>query len=247
MFLRTRWPSRVLRRIGRAGSGATGWMSCGGRGGAGLARSPSGQTSARTLHGAGLGRSSAGLGPLRRTWTTSITLLLPPPAPTFRGVLSTRRRSLCEDCAPGSSRRGKTRSASDMAFSDMAFHGCARSPFGAAGFGIAHSGARAPSACCDCLQERRRRSTSSPRRERGRPARVLASRTRRRACRAGLGVGARRNSPGRGLGRASQPRMGFRRKSIRSPWLVSSAIARPTAIMGATAASIFCSGRCLAG
>ena len=34
---------------------------------------------------------------------------------------------------------------------------------------------------------------------------------------------------------------------MRSPSPVSSAMARPTAIISATAASIFCSGRCLAG
>ena len=133
--------------VGRAGLGATGWMPRGGRGDGGLARKPSGQTPARTLQGVGRGRSSTGLGPLRRTWTTSTTLLLPPPAAPFRGVLSTRRRSLGVDCAPVSSRRGKTRSASDMVF-----HGNARSPSGATGFGIVHSGARAPNAWCDCLR-----------------------------------------------------------------------------------------------
>ena len=44
-----------------------------------------------------------------------------------------------------------------------------------------------------------------------------------------------------------QAMRGLRRKSVRSPSLVSSAMARPTAIISATAASIFCSGRCLAG
>jgi hypothetical protein len=107
--------------VGCAGSGATGWRSCGGRGDAGLARKPSGQTSARTLHGAGRGRSSTGLGPLRRTWTTSTTLLLPPAAPFLRRALSTRRCSRCEDCAPSSSLlRGNTRSSSDMTFHENA-------------------------------------------------------------------------------------------------------------------------------
>ena len=125
--------------VGCAGSGADGWMSCGGRDDAGLARNPSGQTSARTLHGAERGRSSTGPGPLRRTWTTSTTLLLPPAAPFLRRALSTRRCSRCEDCAPSSSlRRGNTRSSSDMTFHENArlprrrrLRRCARGRMGA--------------------------------------------------------------------------------------------------------------------
>ena len=46
---------------------------------------------------------------------------------------------------------------------------------------------------------------------------------------------------------AGQAMTGFRRKPSRSHSFVSSAMARPTAIMSATAASILRSGRCLAG
>jgi hypothetical protein len=155
--------------VGCAGSGATGWRSCGGRGDAGLARKPSGQTSARTLHGAGRGRSSTGLGPLRRTWTTSTTLLLPPTAPLLRRALSTRRCSLCEDCAPRSFRRGNTRSASDMTF-----HEYARLP--------RRRRLRRCSRDCnstECVRrlltpKPRHRWASSPSGKRGRPAQVRA-------------------------------------------------------------------------
>jgi hypothetical protein len=226
--------------VGCAGSGAAGWMSCGGRDGAGLARNPSGQTSARTLRGAGRGRSSTGLGPLRRTWTTSTTLLLPPPAPPLRGVLSTRRCPLCEDCAPRSFRRGKTRSASDMTF-----HDCARPPFGAAGFDVARTAAWAPGAGYGCLHE-------------GAPPIGVQPESRTRSSRASSGgKGVVRAEPGSESGYggprrctddpAGQVMRGSRRKSSRSPSFVSSAMARPTAIMSATAASVFCSGRCLAG
>ena len=46
---------------------------------------------------------------------------------------------------------------------------------------------------------------------------------------------------------SQQAMRGLRRKSVRSPSLASSAMARPTAINSATAPSIFCSGRWLAG
>jgi hypothetical protein len=130
----------MTRTVGRAGPGAAGWMSGGGRGEAGLVRNPSGQTSARTLHGAERGRSSTGVGPLRRTWTTSTTLLLPPAAPLLRRVLSTRRCSLCEDCAPSSFRPGKTRSTSNMTFHENALLPRA------AGFDVVRGGAWARSA-----------------------------------------------------------------------------------------------------
>ena len=175
--------------VGRAGLGATGWMPRGGRGDGGLARKPSGQTPARTLQGVGRGRSSTGLGPLRRTWTTSTTLLLPPPAPLFRGVLSTRRRSLCVGCAPDSSGRGKTRSASDMAF-----HGCARSPCGTAGSDVVRPGAWAPSACHGHSHG------AAP--SIGRPARAANAAVPRGFWRAGRAVV--RAEPGSGHGRARQ-------------------------------------------
>ena len=160
--------------VGCAGSGATGRMSCGGRGEAGLARNPSGQTAARTLRGAGRGRSSTGLGPLRRTWTTSTTLLLLPAAPLLRRALSTRRCSLCEDWAPSSFRRGKTRSASDMTFHEKCLS--------AAGFDVARAAARARSADHNASTKPRHRLASGPVRKRGRAARVRGE--SRRACEA---------------------------------------------------------------
>jgi hypothetical protein len=94
--------------VGHAGSGARRRVSCGGRGGADLARDPSGHVSARTFRGAGRGRPSVGLGLPRRTWTTSTTLLLVPPNPLLRGAVSMRRLSPDEVCAPCSSRRGNS-------------------------------------------------------------------------------------------------------------------------------------------
>ncbi len=168
--------------VGCAGSGAAGWMSCGGRGDAGLARNPSGQTSARTLRGAGRGRSSTGLGPLRRTWTTSTTLLLPPAAPLLRRALSTRRCSLCEDWAPSSFRRGKTRSASDMTFHEDArspqrrwLRRCARGRIG--------------TKCGPRLLTRSRATDWRPARVGNAVVLSKFERGRRRACEAGLGVG----------------------------------------------------------
>ncbi len=91
-------------------------MSRSGGGGADFARNPSGQVSARTCHGAGRGRCSAGFVLSRRTWTTSTTLLWLPPKPPFRGALSMWRVSLDVGCGPCPLWRGKTRSASDMNF-----------------------------------------------------------------------------------------------------------------------------------
>lgn len=64
--------------VGRAGSGAAGGGSWGGRGGGTFARKPSGHASARTPL-ARLGRSTDGFGLPLRTWTTSTTLVLVPP------------------------------------------------------------------------------------------------------------------------------------------------------------------------
>jgi hypothetical protein len=110
--------------IGDAGSGATGSM-VGGWGGEGVfAQNPSGQVSARTLHGAGRGRACAGFAPSRRTCTTSTTLPLPPAGPPRRDGLSMKRFSAVWAFVSCPFRAGKTRSASDIDFHDHGHRLC---------------------------------------------------------------------------------------------------------------------------
>ena len=90
--------------------------------------------------------------------------------------------------------------------------------------------------------EVRQGSTPAPR-----PVRYPATKAAYGLRRRGDGWRRAADTAARGPPPARQAMMGLRRRSSRSPSPASSAVARPTAIMSATAASIFRSGRCLAG